>query len=65
MSRVDQVERMADREAEHLAEQLESGAITREQYNDGMREIQRDVRAAYEEDREDALRDVDADWGRL
>jgi hypothetical protein len=63
MSRADRIERMADKEADYLAEQLASGAITRQQYNEGMREIQRDVRAAYEEDREDALRDVDADWG--
>lgn len=63
MSRAHQAERMADREADYLAEQLASGAITRAQYDEGMREIQRDVRAAYEEDREDALRGVDADWG--
>lgn len=63
MSQADQVERMADREADDLAERFNSGEITREQYDAGMRDIQREVRAAYEEDREAALRDVDADWG--
>lgn len=60
----DQVERAADREADYYADQLANGEITREEYNIAMREIQRDVQDAYEQDREDALREVDADWGR-
>lgn len=63
MSRADQAERAADREEEYYAQQLADGAITRQQYNEYMRELQRDVRDAYEQDREDALRDVDGEWG--
>lgn len=63
MSRVDQIERAAEREEDALVEDYNNGLITREEYNSRMRDIQRDVREAYEQDREDALRDVDADWG--
>lgn len=63
MNRSEQMTRAADREEEYYAQQLAEGSITREQYNAYMREIAQDVRAAYEQDREDALRDVDADWG--
>lgn len=63
MSRADQAERAADREAEYYAERFASGEITREEYNRQMQELQRDVRDAYEQDREDALREVDAEWG--
>lgn len=64
MSRAWNAERMADREEEALARDLNEGRITRDQYNAAMKELQRDVRDAYEMDREDALRDVDAEWGK-
>ncbi len=60
----DQVERAAEREEDALTADFNEGRITRDEYNKQMREIQRDVQAAYEQDREDALRDVDAEWGR-
>lgn len=63
MSRVDQLERAAEREEDALADDFNNGLITREEYNSRMRDIQRDMREAYEQDREDALRDVDAEWG--
>ena len=63
MNRSEQMTRAADREEEHYAQLLAEGSITREQYSAYMREIAQDARAAYEQDREDALRDVDADWG--
>jgi len=63
MSR-DQVERAAEREEDALTADFNNGLITRDEYNKQMREIQRDVPAAYEQDREDALRDVDTEWGR-
>lgn len=63
MSRVDQSERAAELEEDALADDYNNGLITREEYNSRMRDIQRDVREAYEQDREDALRDVDAEWG--
>ena len=47
-----------------LTADFNNGLITRDEYNKQMREIQRDVPAAYEQDREDALRDVDTEWGR-
>ena len=64
MSRAWQAERAMEREENALADDYNSGRISLEEYNQGMRELQRDVRAAYEEDREDALRDLDAEWGR-
>lgn len=64
MSRAWQAERAAEREEDALARDYNEGRITQKEYNDAMREIQRDMQAAYEQDREDALRDVDGDWGR-
>lgn len=64
MTRAEQMERAMDREEESLANDLANGLISREEYNRQMRELQRDARDAYEMDREDALREVDAEWGR-
>jgi predicted RNA-binding protein associated with RNAse of E/G family len=64
MSRAHNAENAADREADQLLRDFNEGLITREDYNAAMRELQRDVRDAYEMDREDALREVDNEWGR-
>lgn len=63
MSRADQAERMADKEEAYWEEQFAAGLITRETYNAEIRNLQLEIRAAYEQDREDALREVDAEWG--
>lgn len=65
MSRAWQVERQLDREEDQLVADFNAGRISREDYNEGMRDLQRDARDAYAQDREDALRDVDAEWGRF
>lgn len=64
MSRAHQIERQLDREEDRLCADLNAGRISRADYNEEMRQLQRDARDAYEEDREDALRNVDAEWGR-
>ena len=64
MTRAWNAETAADREAEQLLRDFNEGLITREDYNAAMRELQRVVRDAYEMDREDALREVDNEWGR-
>jgi hypothetical protein len=64
MSRAWQVERQLEREEDRIVEDYNAGRITREEYNAEMRQLQRDARDAYEQDREDAIRDVDAEWGR-
>ena len=64
MSRAHQAEHAAEREEEAATQDFADGLITRDEYNRRIREIQNDVEAAYESDREDALRDVDAEWGR-
>jgi hypothetical protein len=63
MSRAWQAERQADREEELLSRDLADGRITRAEYNTEMRNLQREIRYAYEADREEALRRVDDDWG--
>jgi hypothetical protein len=55
---------MADREEEALGRDLSEGRITSAQYNAEIRNLQREIRYAYEQDREDALRNVDDEWGR-
>lgn len=64
MSRAWQMERLADREEEALARDLAEGRITQSEYNAEIRNIQREVRYAYEQDQEDARRAVDDAWGR-
>jgi hypothetical protein len=64
MSRAWQAERMADREEELLARDLAEGRITQTEYNAEIRNLQREVRYALEQDREEALRQVDDEWGR-
>ena len=63
MSRARQAENAAEREEEAATQDFSDGLITRDEYNRRIREIQDDVKDAYEADREDALRDVDAEWG--
>ena len=63
MSRAWQAERAADREEDALARDLAEGRISQATYNAEMRNIQREFRDAYEQDREDALRSVDDEWG--
>jgi len=63
MSRAWQAERMADREEELLSRDLAEGRITQAEYNAEIRNLQREITAAYHEDREDALRRVDDEWG--
>ena len=63
MSRAYQAERLAAREEELLARDLAEGRITQTEFNTEMRNLQREVRYAYEQDREDALRAVDEEWG--
>ena len=53
----------AEREQECLDEQLESGAMAQKEYNRQVRELQRDVAGAYEDDQQAALDQVDAEWG--
>lgn len=63
MSRAHQIERMMEREEEALSQDYDSGRITRDEYNAGMRELQRDARDAYREDIADAYERVRDEWG--
>ena len=63
LSRAGEVERQAEREQDILDEQLESGEISKTQYNREMQDLQRDVRGAFEQDQLDALEQVRNDWG--
>lgn len=63
MSRAWQAERMLAREEEALSRDYESGALTREEYNAAMRDLQREARAMYEEDVQDAYDRVRDEWG--
>lgn len=63
MSRAHQFERQMEREEEALSRDLANGSISQADYNEAMRDMQREARYAYEQDREDALERVRDDWG--
>lgn len=63
MSRAWQMERAAEREQNALDRDYAEGRITAEEHRRGIREIERELRAAYEEDQYDALQQVRDEWG--
>jgi hypothetical protein len=52
-----------DREENDIDEREAAGLITRDEANRERRELQRDMRACYEEEQENARRRVDEDFG--
>jgi hypothetical protein len=63
MGRAEQFARYADREEAQLWKDYHAGIITRDEYNTAMMEIQREGRAAMDEDTYEAQRAVQDDWG--
>lgn len=63
MSRAWQAERAMDREVEALENDLAEGRITNAQYRESLRELERDLRGAYEDDLADAQQAVKDEWG--
>lgn len=63
MSRAHQIERMLDREEEGLSKAYDEGLISRAEYNEAMRELQREARYAFQEDMDDARDRVRDEWG--
>lgn len=63
MSRAWQAERAMDREVQSLENDLAEGRITHAQYRESLRELERDLRGAYEEDLYDAQQAVKDEWG--
>lgn len=63
MSRAWQAERAAEREQAAIDESYASGELSREEHNEASREIEREMRAAYEEDVYDAQQAVRDEWG--
>lgn len=63
MSRAWQAERAMEREMEALDRQYSAGELTLAEYNEAQRELQRDLRGAYEEDMYDAQQSVRDEWG--
>ena len=63
MSRAYQVERQLDREEDRLSRDYNSGLISREDYNQGLRELQQEARDAYQQDLDEAAERVRDDWG--
>ena len=63
MSRASQIEHLTDREAEHLSNQLNDGAISLTDYNAAMRDLQREERDAYRQDMEEAQERVNNEGG--
>jgi len=63
MSRAWQAERAAEREQDALDRDYANGELTREEYNRACRDLQRDLRAAYEADLDDARQAVENEWG--
>jgi hypothetical protein len=63
MSRAHQIDRHIEREEERLAQDYAAGRITRADYNEGLRELQREARDAYQADMDDAADRVRDEWG--
>lgn len=63
MSRAEQFARYADREEAQLWKDYNAGLISRDDYNRAMQELQREGRAAMEEDAYEAQRAVEDEWG--
>lgn len=63
MSRAHQVERQLQREEDRIVEAFNRGELSRQEYNDEMRQLQREAREAYEQDLYDAQQAVRNDWG--
>lgn len=58
-----QIERSYEREAEALQRQYDEGQLTRQEFNEAMRQLDRDARDAYEEERQRAHDEVDQQFG--
>ena len=63
MSRAWQAERAAEREIESLDRDFENGFLTADEHRKAVREVERDMRGAYEEDMADAQERVRDEWG--
>lgn len=58
-----QIERAYERMAEELADRHEHGELTDAEYNDAMRELDREARDEYEQARAEAMEELEAEWG--
>ena len=63
MSRAHRIESYIDREEARLSKEYAEGLISRAEYNDEMRALQREVKDAYQEDLDDAYKRVRDEWG--
>ena len=63
MSRAWQAERAMEREQDALDADYASGRISLQEYNKACRDIQYEMKCAYEQDMEDAAESVRNDWG--
>ena len=59
---IDGIERQADRQLDSLDEALASGELSLAEYNAAVKELERDARDAFEEEREAAHDAVDAEF---
>ena len=58
-----QIERAYERAADDLTKCYERGEMTREEYNEAMRELDRDARDEYEQARAEAMDELANEWG--
>ncbi len=56
------IERQMEKEEQYLEDELESGSISLNEYNDAMRELERDYRGAAEESAQRAYDDELRNW---
>jgi hypothetical protein len=54
--------RWAEKEEQQLDDDLAAGLISRAEYNKAMAELQREIRNAFEDEREERHREVDRDY---
>lgn len=55
--------RWFDRAADQLEQELADGLITNAQFHAAMADLRRELRDQHAEEREEAVRNVDRDWG--
>lgn len=63
MSRAHSIDRHIEREEERLSRDFALGDISREDYNEALRDLQREAREAYQADMDDAAESVRDEWG--
>lgn len=60
---IDYIENHLDHELGRLDQQFEEGLISRDEYNDAVRDLEREAKDEYQSYREERIREIDEEMG--